>query len=165
VSSHTVRSDHTHQRALLKTTDVSCGTIVERGSIFTSGSEPENPPKRYLVKNVHSKNYLSLLAQSAKNGNCFPEASGSAYIPRSKDRCLSPRFGKHVHSAIGSFQRRSILNSVQAQGNTFFEITGAKRTRGQSYPIYLQTHKAHQCPVTRNRSKHPSGLLCSVLLR
>jgi hypothetical protein len=44
---------HTHQRALLKTTDVLYGTIVERGSIFTSDPAPENPPKRYLVENVH----------------------------------------------------------------------------------------------------------------
>jgi hypothetical protein len=51
-------------------------------------------PKRYLVENVHSKNYLSLLAQGAKNGNCFPPAGGAAYIPSSKDRGLWPRFGK-----------------------------------------------------------------------
>ena len=31
---------HTHQRALLKTTDVSYGMIFERGSIFTSGPRP-----------------------------------------------------------------------------------------------------------------------------
>jgi hypothetical protein len=81
-------------RALLNTTDVSYGTIFERGSIFTSGPVPENPPKRFLVENVHSKNYLSLLAQGAKNGNCFPPAGSAAYIPGSNDRGLSPRFGK-----------------------------------------------------------------------
>jgi hypothetical protein len=58
--------------------------MFERGSIFTSGPVRENPPKRYVVENVHSKNYLSLLAQGAKNGNCSPPAGGAAYIPRSK---------------------------------------------------------------------------------
>jgi hypothetical protein len=52
VSSHTNRSVHAHQRALLKATDVSHGTTLEHGSIFTSGPTPENPPKRYLVANV-----------------------------------------------------------------------------------------------------------------
>jgi hypothetical protein len=52
VSSHTNRSVHAHQRALLEATDVSHGTTLEHGRIFTSGPLPENPPKRDLVANV-----------------------------------------------------------------------------------------------------------------
>jgi hypothetical protein len=81
VSSHTVRSVHTHQRALLKTTDVSYGTIVERGSIFTPGPVPENPPKRYLVENVQ-ENYLSLLFVERKVETLFCEARQRGFHPQ-----------------------------------------------------------------------------------
>ena len=36
----------------LKATHALHGTVSERGSIFTPGPAPGNPPKRYLVANV-----------------------------------------------------------------------------------------------------------------
>ena len=88
------------------------GTILELGSIFTPGPKLANPPKRSLVAHVQ-KNYLPLLAQGAKNGNCFPPTGGAAYILRSKDRGLSPRSGKKRLSRfllIGA--QRSLLVSM-----------------------------------------------------
>jgi hypothetical protein len=38
------------------------------------------------------KNYIALLAQGAKNGKCFPEASGAASIPSPKGQGFTPRF-------------------------------------------------------------------------
>ncbi len=82
VSSHTTRSVHPHQRALLKATDVSDGTALEHGSIFTHSPVLWNPPKRYAVENVQ-KNYLSILSEPAKGGNAgngLP-AGSAAFIP------------------------------------------------------------------------------------
>jgi hypothetical protein len=79
VSSHTIRSVHPHQRALIKATDVSDGTALEHGSIFTHSPVLWNPPKRQLVAHVQ-KNYLSLLSVTAKNGNARngqPEGSAA----------------------------------------------------------------------------------------
>src|SRR2546421_8197455 len=52
VSSHTIRSVHTHQRAKLRATDVLYGTIVERGRVFPHGPAPWNPAKHDSVENV-----------------------------------------------------------------------------------------------------------------
>jgi hypothetical protein len=95
VSSHTTRSVHPHQRAQLKATDVSDGTALEHGSIFTHSPVLWNPPKCSSVENVQ-KNYLSLLSTPATSGkalNGLP-AGSAAFIPVAEARGLSPRFGK-----------------------------------------------------------------------
>ena len=72
---------HTQKLALLKTTDVSYGTSVERGSIFTPGPVSENPPKRYVVENVQ-ENYLSLLCVERKVETLFCEARQRGLHPQ-----------------------------------------------------------------------------------
>jgi len=86
VSSHTNRSFHAHERAMLKATHALHGTTDTRGSIFTPGPTPENPPKRYCVANVQ-KNYISLLFERNKSGTVDTtplHIRNAAFIP-----CLS----------------------------------------------------------------------------
>ena len=45
----------------LKATHALHGAILEHGSIFTPGPLPGNPPKRYLVENVHKNSQLILV--------------------------------------------------------------------------------------------------------
>jgi len=57
-----------HPRAMLKTTSVSHGTIVEHGRVFPHGPKPGNPAKRDSVENVQ-KNYSGILLHGWKSGN------------------------------------------------------------------------------------------------
>jgi hypothetical protein len=76
---------------MLKTIDVSRGTILEHGSIFTSGPKPENLPKRYSVENVQ-KNYVSLLFERNTSGNVDStplQIRNAAFIPMLERQGLS----------------------------------------------------------------------------
>jgi hypothetical protein len=53
----------------------------------------ENPPKYYAIRNVQ-KNYRSILWKGTASGNGVPPDGGAAFIPITKARGLTPRFGK-----------------------------------------------------------------------
>ena len=109
VSSHTDSSVHAHERDLAASAIHALhGTILEHGSTFTLCPKPANPPKGYLVENVQ-KNYVRILVQGAKNGECFPPAGGAASIPRS----LRP----------GKFAQSGKLLTIMASTGRFRYVT------------------------------------------
>jgi hypothetical protein len=120
VSSHTIRSVHAHQRAMLKATDVSHGTTLEHGSIFPSGPTPENPPKRYSAENVQ-KNYVSLLFERNTSGNVDStplQIRNAAFIP------LLERQGLEAQE-IGKLWRYSNACTKQYSSQHLFRLRQA----------------------------------------
>ncbi len=92
MSSHTIRSVQPHERAMLTTTHVSVGTIVEHGRVFTHRPARWNPAKRDSVANVQ-KNYVAILFVRRKAEiPSLPDGS-AAFIPPSLDGGLPPRDG------------------------------------------------------------------------
>jgi hypothetical protein len=118
VSSHTNRSFHAHERAQLKATHALHGTTEERGSIFTPGPMPENPPKRYLVANVQ-QNYLSLLFERNTSGNVDPtrlKRRNAAFIPMLERHGHSAaQVGKSWHET-GAHQSNAVSGSCLKKG-------------------------------------------------
>ena len=93
---------HVHERAVAqKSTHALHGTTLAHASIFPSGPEPANPPKRSAVANVQ-KNYLSLLSEAALSGNadnCLRGEASRLSSPWLCARGLSPRSGNARTSA------------------------------------------------------------------
>jgi hypothetical protein len=117
VSFHTTRSVHPHQRALPKTTDVSDGTALEHGSIFTYSPVLWNPPKRYLVENVQ-KNYLSVLSAPAKSGNArngLP-AGSAAFIPVASALSFIHILQTKMRSQVNALKQRLDTKPTFPQG-------------------------------------------------
>jgi len=113
VSSHTVRSVHTHQRAKLRATDVSYGTSVEHGLVFPHGPAPWNPAKRDLVENVQ-ENWCPILFVGRKTETPVLPAGSAAFITTHVCGGLLPRSGKARMNHRG-FRARLAVNRCRLQ--------------------------------------------------
>ena len=80
------------------------GTTLEHGSIFPSGPQPVNPPKRYVVANVQ-QNYHSLLFVERKTEIPVCLRTARLLSPRLCVGGFTPRFGKFARFMALSYVR------------------------------------------------------------